>query len=181
MPVDFDEFVEQRQRESNAAPSREERLAAWKGELDKLYAVMEQCLKPYSARGIKVKRHPVELVEGYLGRYTVDALSIFIGKHEVIAEPVGALVIGAKGRVDLSGPRRTLKIVLLEKGGPIQTTTVQIDGASKPQETSTRRSLRDVPQRGWYVVTSPPDATATLLDADSFKKAIMDVAGARGA
>ena len=180
MPVDFDEFVEQQERDISPVSTREEKLAAWKNELAKLYASMKEWLKPYIDSGkVRIEPHTVELVEEYLGRYEAPALSIFIGNNEVIAEPVGSILIGAKGRVDLSGPRRTSRFVLLEEGGPSQTTTTS--GANGLEEKFTCSPLRSaIHQRGWYKVTSPPDATATLLDADSFKSAIMDVASAYG-
>ena len=178
MPVDFKKFVEQRV-ESAAALNREEKLAAWKGELDKLYADMEGYLKPYIGSGIRIERRPVETTEDELGSYTVDALVIFIGNAEVIVEPLGTLVIGARGGVDLSGFHGRRRIVLLEKGGPVQTITIR--GANGLEEESTRSPLRnDISHRGWYLVTSPPNLTATPLDADSFQRAIMYVAGAYG-
>ena len=174
MQVDtFQEFVEQR-RQSAEDLNCEERLASWRRELDSLYAAMEGYLKGYT--GIRTERRPVQLTEQYLGSYEVPALAILIGREEVIAEPVGTLLIGSSGRVDLSGPRRILRIVLLEKSGPVEKVT--ISGTDIQEETVTRSPLRrEIDHRGWYLMTPPPAATATPLNADSFREAVMDVVG----
>lgn len=183
MPVDtFDEFVKQRldrARQSAAALNREEKLATWQRELGSLYTVMEEFLRDYTDSGqIKTERRPVQLTEDDLGSYQAQSLAISIGNDTVIAQPVGAMLIGCSGRVDLSGSRRTLRIVLIEKDGPGMKVT--ISGAEDQHQPSSSHAplLRSaIDHRGWYVVTPPPAATATALDQDSFRDAIMDVAG----
>ena len=177
----FDDFVKQRTaraRQSSEAVDWEETLAAWLRELSALYSAMEGYLKSYTDSGqIKIGRRPVQLSEDYLGTYDAEALVLSIGDDEVIAQPIGTLLIGSRGRVDLSGPRKTLRIVLLDKGGPAMKIT--ISGTDGPIETSTRSLWRgEIDQPGWYFVTQPPAATATALDEDSFRDAIMDVSGA---
>jgi len=180
LPVDFDSFVKQRTdppRQSARTMNREEKLAAWKRELDSLYKKMEEYLRGHIDSGqIKIERRPVQLTEDDLGSYEAEAPAILIGKDEVIAEPVAALLIGCSGRVDLSGPWGISRIVLLEKSGPAMNVT--ISGTKNRKETSIRSPLRgEIEHRGWYLVTPPPAATATLLNEDSFRDAIMDVAG----
>ena len=172
----FDDFVKERTARAKQF-NREERLAAWLGELDALYRAMEGYLKSYADSGhIKVERRSVQLTEESLGTYDAEELAVSIGTDEVIARPVGTILIGSSGRVDLSGPHGSLRIVLLEKGGPAMKSTVS--GTSGPSETSTISLLRgEVDHRGWYFVTKPPAATATALDEDSFPAAIMDVSG----
>ena len=177
----FDEFVKRRTaqaEQSGEAINREETLAAWLHELDVLYTDMEGYLRSYTDSGqIKIKRRPVQLTEEYLGTYDTEALALSIGNDEVIAQPIAALLIGSRGRVDLSGPRKTLRLVLLEKGGPAMKIT--ISGTDGPIDTSTRSLVRgEVDHSGWYFATQPPDVTVTALDQDSFRDAIMDVSGA---
>ena len=92
-----------------------------------------------------------------------------------MARPIGTLLIGARGRVDLSGPRKTLKIVLLTTGGPVLTTKVEHGGVS---EESTRSMVRgEVDEAGWYIETSPPESVVVVFGEDSFRDAIMEVSG----
>lgn len=179
MPITtFDDFVQERTaraRESAEAFNGKETLDTWLRELDALYGDMERYLKTYTDSGqITVERRPVQLTEELLGTYDAEALAVSIGNDEVIARPVGTMLIGSHGRVDLSGLRKTLRIVLLEKNGPA--IKISVSGTNGPSETSTRSLLHgEIDHRGWYVVTQPPVATATALDEDSFRDAIMDV------
>ena len=91
------------------------------------------------SREIEIERRPVQVTEEYLGTYEAEALALSIGNEEVVAQPVGTLLIGSSGRVDLSGPRKTLRIMLIEKGGP--TLRINISGSDGPIETSTRQCL----------------------------------------
>ena len=178
--VTFDDFVKQRTaraRQRAEEFNREETLATWRRELDVLYTAMEGYLNSYIDSGeIEIERRPVQISEEYLGTYEADALALSIGNDEVVANPVGTLLIGSSGRVDLSGPRKTLRVVLLEKDGPAS--RINISGSDGPVETSTRSPLRgEVDRRGWYFVTQPPAAIATALGKDSFRDAIMYVSG----
>ena len=189
----FDDFVKQRTdlaRQSAEAVNSKETLADWLRELNALYSTMEGFLQSYTESGqIKIERRPVQLTEEYLGTYDAEALAMLIGNDEVTAQPVGTLLIGSRGRVDLSGFRKTLRIVLLEKGGPMMMKKkITITGASTPTEISSQSLVRgEVDHRGWYFVIQPPaatyfggqsPATVTAFDEDSFRDAIMDVSGA---
>ena len=167
-----------RARQSAAVANSKKTLADWLGELDALYRAMEGYLRSYTDSGqIRIERRPVQLTEEYLGTYHAEALAMSIGNDEVIAQPVGALLIGSSGRVDLSGPRKTLRMVLLEKGGP--TMKITIAGTGGPTQTSSQSLVRgEVDHRGWYFATQPPAATVTAFDENSFRDAIMDVSGA---
>ena len=177
----FDEFVKQRTdraRQFAEVSNSKKTLADWLRELDTLYSAMEGYLQSYTESGqIKIERRPVQLTEEYLGTYDAEALAMSIGNDEVIAQPVGTMLIGSSGRVDLTGPRKTLRIVLLEKGGPAMKITISDSGG--PTETSSQPLVRgEVDHRGWYFATLPPAATVTAFDEDSFRDAIMDVSGA---
>ena len=176
----FDDFVKQRTAQANETLEEvdwEQTRATWLRELDRLYGCMEAYLKNYTDSGrIRIERHAVQLTEDYLGTYDAEKLTFFIGSDKVVAEPIGALLIGSRGRVDLSGNCKTLRIVLLDKGGPSMKITISAGDA--PTETSSRSLVRgDVDQAGWYISTRPPGATVTAFNEDSFRDAIMEVSG----
>ena len=177
----FDDFVKQRAAQANQAAEDvdwEGTRDAWLRELRCLYDCMEAYLESYMDSGqIRIERHPVQLTEDYLGTYDAERLILFIGNDKVVAEPIGTLLIGSRGRVDLSGVRKTLRIVLLDEGGSSVTTVISIGGA--PIETSGRTPVRgDIDHAGWYITTRPPGATVTAFSEDSFREAIMEVSGA---
>lgn len=111
-----------------------------------LLRTIEEWLKPL---GVDIEWRNVELYEEGLGRYEAPALVIFSpsGKHIASLEPVGALVIGARGRVDLRGKVDRAGIVYLENGGP----ELEVRTIDSGHEEVTRKSLlRGVQGPGWY-------------------------------
>ncbi len=177
---EFSEFVRRKtareQAEAGEVIDWAKRRADWLQELEELYACMEGHLEPYTQAGeIQIERTSIQLREDYLGTYDADKLTFRIGREKVVAKPIGTLLIGASGRVDLSGPRKTLKIVLLAKGGPVLTTKIEHGGDS---EESSRSMVRgDVEEAGWYIETPPPESVVVAFGEDSFRDAIMEVSG----
>ena len=178
----FDEFVKEQvahadELKSNNEVDWPERLHTWQGELNKLYSKIEKYLKKYIEAGnIKVHRDKITVTEPNVGSYEAEKLVLCFGNNEVIAEPIGTKLVGAKGRVDLIGRRGSIKVALLEKGGPAWEREVSF---SKPIHESRRTSslLSDiVDSEGWYIISPPPRITATPFDKRSFQDAIMELA-----
>lgn len=177
---DFNEFVRRKtaqdQSESGEAIDWAKRQAAWLQELDKLYESMEDHLRPYMRAGeIQIDRVRIQLSEDHIGNYNADKLTFKIGREKIVAKPIGTLLIGARGRVDLSGSRKTLRIVLLEKGGPVLTTKIEHGGVTEESSHSMVRG--EVDKAGWYIETPPPESVVVAFGVDSFRDAIMEVSG----
>ncbi len=173
---EFTEFVKRKTAQVQDEVDWAKRRADWLQELDELYARMEGHLRPYTkAQEIQIERTRIQLREDHLGSYDADKLTFKIGREKIVARPIGTLLIGARGRVDLSGPRKTLKIVLLATGGPVLPTKVEHGAVT---EESTRSMVRgDVDEAGWYIETPPPDSVVVAFGEDSFRDAIMEVSG----
>ncbi len=177
---EFSEFVRRKrarvQSESGEAIDWAKRTAEWLRELDELYVSMERHLRPYTqAHEIQIERTPIQLSEDHLGTYNADKLTFKIGRDKIVAKPIGTLLIGARGRVDLSGARKTLKIVLLGKGGPVLTTRIEHGGVTEESSGSMVRG--EVDEAGWYIETPPPESVVVAFGEDSFRDAIMEVSG----
>ncbi len=177
---EFLEFVRRKtarvQAESGEAIDWAKRRTDWLRELEELYVSMEDHLRPFTgAHEIEIERTPIQLREDYLGVYNADKLTLKIGRDKIVAKPIGTLLIGARGRVDLSGPRKTLKIVLLDEGGPVLTTKIEHGGVTEESSHSTVRG--DVEDAGWYIETTPPNSVVVAFSEESFRDAIMEVSG----
>ena len=173
---DFSDFVKRKTAQVQDEVDWAKRRADWLRELDGLYSSMERHLRPYTeAHEIEIDRTPIQLMEDHLGTYDADKLTFRIGRDRIVAKPIGTLLIGARGRVDLSGPRKTLKIVLLDKGGPVLTT--KVEHGSVTEESSRSMVRGNVEEAGWYIETTPPNSVVVAFGEDSFRDAIMEVSG----
>lgn len=120
-----------------------------------------------AAKGLCTERGNLALNEEDYGHYQVETLRIFTPDKVKIAEliPVGASIIGAKGRVDLMGTIDQEILVDWEKGGPGFVSTVTINNH---EETQTRYLYRGVDDPGWYWVESRKLNRAYKLDKRLF-------------
>ena len=177
----FDEFVKRRLNEAQKFKSSEtldwhKTREEWIQSLNHLDSKMEKYLKKYTeADQIQVSREKIQISEEYLGNYAAEKITIQIGNDKVVAKPIGRMMIGAAGRVDLIGARGMLRIVLLDKGEPATRTRIEI--GRKAEEKTGWHPIQSIKisERGWYIATLPPRITATALSADAFRDALMEL------
>lgn len=177
----FDAFVHSRTSKARHALESfdaEKTRSVWLEELEALYCDVESYLKHYIDEDeISISRDPIQITEVSLGTYAADSLTIKIGFDEINLKPIGTMLIGAYGRVDFSGAQDTLRVVLLPEGGPQFRVPIPI--GVQPIEYTSAQPLLDgeIDHKGWYFVTSPPNATAVAFGEESFKDALMEIAG----
>lgn len=175
---EFRDFLKRKtaQAEEEKAVDWDRRREQWLVELENLFAEMTRHLEPYTnTREIEIERTPTKLKEDYLGTYEAEKITFKIGRDKVFAKPVGTLVIGARGRVDLSGPKSTLRIVLLDSDDPpIHTSTNRGDRVTELGHPFTRGEIED---SGWYIATEPPKSLFVSFCEDTFLEALMEVTG----
>lgn len=172
---EFSEFVKRMTKQSRDSSDVDwdERRLDWLAELEDLYRRMEQHLKPYTDKNeIQIERDVIRLSEDYLGTYDATKLTFRIGHEKISANPKGTLLIGARGRVDLSGSRKLVKIVLFDEGGPFRTT--KIDNAFTAKE-SNQSLQHGVNKAGWYIASTLSRNQYFAFGKDSFRAAIMEV------
>lgn len=119
------------------------------------------------ARGLIAARYPVQLSEEEYGSYTADGLHLSTTNGDRLGSliPVGASIIGAKGRVDFQGTVDQAILVDWEAGGPVIESHITAPGSP----VSTTRSIyRGVDEAGWYWVESRRLARAHKLDERLF-------------
>jgi len=99
---------ELKEKEAKSGVDWDVRKKAWLVDVHRLISSIEAWLKPgEDEKLLSVRRIPITISEQHLGSYDVPSLRVEMpGSREVLISPVGTLVIGAAGRVDMtSGPR----------------------------------------------------------------------------
>lgn len=174
---DFDAFVKAQQKSAQDAEidwnkERDE----WLAHLDALYRKIEDLLSGYVTSGqILLRYQQVQLNEEDIGTYSARRLMIKIGGKEIVLEPIGTLLIGTKGRVDVTGPSGSTRIMLVDKD------------ATRPRVRVTLQAHRERPpvleppatsvDWTWKLVTSPPTIRYVDLTQDSLFRALLEVGG----
>jgi hypothetical protein len=174
---DFDAFVKAQQKSAVDAEIDWNKVRdEWLAHLDALYKKIEELLGDYVGSGqILVRYQDVQLNEEDIGTYSARRLTIKIGGKEIVLEPVGTLLIGTKGRVDVTGPAGSTRIMLVDKDAarPRVRVTVQIN----PKRPSVPEPADKPVDLSWKLVTSPPTIRYIDLTQESLFRALLEVGG----
>ena len=176
---EFDEFVKRQQEAAAGVASVD-----WDGErkqwldyLDKLYKRVESLLHKYISSGqIQLGYRTVELNEENIGSYAAKQMVLKIGPKSVVLEPIGTLLLGSKGRVDIVGPAGKAQLLLVDSkaSGPSSLihVTVGVDWKLPSAPTKSKREI----EWEWKIVTRPPERTFIKITQQSLFQLIMEVA-----
>lgn len=115
----FKEFLEERYKNK---PDNEKKKVDWDARknnwlvsVDNLYKTVDDIIiKSFREAGFEVnaKREKIRLYEEYIGAYEIDNYIIQANNILIKLFPVGTIIIGAFGRVNMLLPRETVKLVL---------------------------------------------------------------------
>jgi hypothetical protein len=175
---DFDAFVKDQQPSAAEAEPIDwaKERDKWLRDLAALYEQIEIFLKKYIEGGtIKISYDNITLNETDIGSYTVRRMTIKIGRQEIRLVPIGTMLIGTRGRVDVEGPAGRTRFMLVnsEASRPQLSVTVRIGG--KPAAQMTKEPPKEI-KWAWKIVTSPPTIQYIDLTQESVFTALMEVA-----
>jgi len=180
MTSKFDEFVRKQSQqavEENVDLVKEK--ADWLGKLDLLYSLVSTSLAQYIADGsIKIRFSELPLFEELLGDYVVQQAHITVGTQVANLKPKGTFLIGARGRVDMTGPRGVARFLVVppESHAPRVRVTVNAVG-SAPEVLPMQKPIASTESWVWKVASGPPRITFADLTEESFREVLMGVVG----
>lgn len=88
----------------------------WLEYIDSFYKTVERWFEPYvAAKNVYYSFYETTLVEDYIGTYTVNKMKIDFAGQSLVMEPIGTLLIGTKGRIDMEGARGRVQFILADK------------------------------------------------------------------
>jgi hypothetical protein len=177
--LSFQDFVTAKASEVEEA-ARAEKAIDWNKEkqdwithLQRLKTDVTKWLDPYSET-IQVSTKTIPLSEELLGTYSAPMTVITIGKDAVNLEPIGTLLIGSRGRVDIKGPKGTARLVLV----PMSSTGIRVHVEVLVKGQKPNSATADRPPFSewvWKLVIPPPANKFVELTEDSFQEVLMRV------
>ncbi len=181
--AEFEDFIKRQQVNANKPPAPFDparQLREWHEHLSKLYGIVEQFMKPYTeSASASVSYEDIQLNEEFSGPYTARQLSLTIGKSTIAFKPIGTMLIGSKGRVDVRGPRGTARLGLvngkLDNARQMIRVTVHLSG--KPAQAPPIKSDEPI-EWIWKIITPAPRMQFVELSEDKFFDMISAVADA---
>lgn len=137
----------------------------WLKAIEEFYSNVEQWLKPFvEKQQIEIKYNEIYLEEENIGKYKTRCMCIHILNEKVILEPIGTLLIGVHGRIDMKGKNGIAKFFWVKENSEGFKINVTI-GNEIPLES---KENNDQQKLVWKFVTPSPDIRFLFLDADLF-------------
>lgn len=139
---DFDAFVKRQQsaQQEEATFDPKQQLEQWLDYLNVLYKQITAYLQAYVENGAaQIEYRDVTLNEEFIGTYTARTMFLKIGRSTVTFTPIGTMLIGTKGRVDVQGPIGSARLSLIDK-----------------QATNARQLIRVTVRRADDPLSAPP-------------------------
>ena len=136
---------------------------------------MECWLKEYIAAGkISREQGEVTIEEDYIGTYKAPTRVFTIGVDRVRLRPIGTTLIGARGRVDMEGPKGAVKFILTGKHSNGVRIFISEDSPGKSQVPA--KPQHEPPEEWvWKIATPPPKVQFINLNSEAFLNAFMEV------
>lgn len=181
--TEFDKFVQRQQVAQSEAASFDpkQQIQEWRHYLDLLYKQIKEYMASYVAERVaRIILDDIELNEEFSGPYTVPQMRLEIGRSVVTFKPIGTMLIGSKGRVDVQGPRGSARLGLVNKRAThardLVRVTVSVVGASEPPPPPKPRNEKI--EWAWKIITPPPDMSFIDLTQGAFFDMILSIADA---
>lgn len=179
----FKDFVKRQQRPASVDDALDwiKERDDWLRFLQQLYESIAEYLDEYIKSGaVKLRDSTIELNEENIGIYNAKRLVIVIGAQEIRLTPVGTLLIGSKGRVDVEGSAGNSRLVLINKDitHPRQmfriTTKIIPPGGSLPEPLEPPPSPKEI-EWAWKIVSRPPAMQFIELNKENLFEMLMEV------
>jgi hypothetical protein len=123
---EFEKLVQQfaeRQQKADAEDVVDwEEMKNWWGQtVHNLFDQIDGWLRSLIQSGyIKSLRKSTQLIEEDLGAYDIESLELQLASRKLTFDPVGTVLIGAYGRIEVSGPNGKAVLLLLNTDSKIQ-------------------------------------------------------------
>jgi hypothetical protein len=179
--TDFDDFV-RRQQELSAAAEQEvlfdpkKELEDWLHYLNVLYSDVQGYLKDHISGGsISFKIENKELNEDFSGPYFAPKMLIRIGLQEITLDPIGTMLIGMRGRVDVIGRAGTARLALMNKKITSASQLVSITVIDPKNPPPPKKPVRPAIEWAWKIISRPPALSFIEQNKESFLEMLLEV------
>lgn len=179
--IEFDAFINAQQKKPSV--DWEAQKKDWLDSLEKLFEQVKLYLKDYCDSGkMELESRLVQLSEEDIGVYDAPQLVIKVGGNHATLTPVGTMLVGAWGRVDMSGVAGEERLLRLPKGKTTIKVKVNIRRIDKQEQPPKEQPLQEEAAKPeelvWKLASHPPVVSFIDLNEETFLSALMRVMNA---
>jgi len=176
---DFDDFISRKTRKTVVPEINwEAEKKEWLAYLDALYNLFEESLDKYvKDKKICISYDEIEITEEKIGTYKAKKMILSFGTERIILKPIGTFLIGAKGRVDMSGKKGSVKIALVDARMKKLQDHIKIS-VHIDKDTPSKQEADIKPEEinwEWKFLSAPPTYSYQPVNSDTIYSAIMEL------
>lgn len=148
---DFENLLKKHESESEETEINwSDQKNEWLQFIKDFYNSVEQWMQPFKDEGkLKYSYKKVALTEDHIGTYDVDVMVVDFAGQKLTLEPIGTLLIGTKGRIDMEGARGRIQFILADKNSNGIKISVSTSINGEPQK---EKESRKTPQWTWKII-----------------------------
>jgi hypothetical protein len=181
--IDFDEYIKKTAKdETRNRDFRDRELTEWRYYLDALYDKVRGWLSEYIDKGqVNIDFHNKKIYEEFSGEYEVPEMLLSFSERHIIFEPIGTMLVGAKGRVNITGKNGSVAFILVDK--KLNRPNIQVNiftSRKEREEFEKNRKPEDPSKKEWeWKIFSNNDSSIEYipLTEDNFFDVIMGLIG----
>ncbi len=148
------------------------RKKEWILHVNKFYEKVENWLNPFIKKDfLNIKKEKIQISEEHIGTYDIDQMVIEMHDEKAVLSPVGTLIFGAIGRIDMRGNCGIARFVLVGKklDQPNIEVRTYLSGKERKRDEEKRKQQAKTPvEYVWKFATPPPRIKYIELNKDSF-------------
>lgn len=175
---DFDNFLLNTSKNGVQKINWEKEKEEWLLYLSALYKLFEEALANYvKEKKINITYDEIEITEEQVGMYKAKKMIISFGSERIILKPIGTFLIGAKGRVDMTGKKGSVKIALVDSRMKRLQDHIKVS-VHIDTEALAKQEMDISPQEinwEWKFISSPPTYIYQPVNSDTIYSAIMEL------
>lgn len=158
--IEFDEFIENDDY-SIESIDWAYRKTWYINQVKLLFESIEELLDEYIKNNkIKIEYSEIEIYEDYIGAYKVDEMYIYIKNHIIKLTPIGTILIGSNGRVDLTCGFEKVSFVLVNSFSNNINDEINLEDGLNEDEV-------------WKIAINPPEVNFLELNQDNLLDSIL--------
>lgn len=147
--------------------------------VNEFYNQLDCFLEPYVDK-ISIDDEEHTISEEKLGNYNIKKRVLNIKNNKVTFTPIGTILIGAWGRIDMESQNGIVKFVLIPEnstGPKIESAILETEDDKKRWEEKQKKSAEENKQANkvWKIATPPPNIHYIDLTEETFFDTLMEM------
>lgn len=114
---DFESLLSKHEiQEKEESINWDQQKQEWLDFINQFYSCLENWFEPYKeSEKLSYEYRSYSLTEDHIGKYETRIMHVKFAGQDLKIEPIGTLLIGTKGRIDLEGARGRVQFILADK------------------------------------------------------------------